>query len=76
MSEFLFISTGAANGQRSRVRIADIPGLFSEGLEEPPAPAAYYPWQSLWQRIASAFAGTAVSISLALRARLAPETSN
>jgi hypothetical protein len=73
MSEFLFISTGAANGQRSRVRIGDIPGLFSEGLEETPAPAAF-PWQSLWQRFAGAFAGAAGSINLPLKARLAPES--
>jgi hypothetical protein len=55
MSKFLFIPSQSANGERIRVNMNDIPRLFSEGLEEPPAPAAF-PWQSLRQRFATVFA--------------------
>ncbi len=66
MSEFLFIPSQSANGERVRVRLNDIPQLFSEGLEEPQAPAASFPWQSLRQRFATVFAAALRDISLDL----------
>ena len=65
MSEFLFIPSRSANGGRIRVNMNDIPRLFSEGLEEPPAPAAF-PWQSLRQRFAAVFAAAINGASLEL----------
>jgi hypothetical protein len=72
MSEFLFIPSESANGERIRVRLNDIPQLFSEGLEEPPAPAASFPWQSLRQRFATVFAAALRDISLSLNLNPVP----
>jgi hypothetical protein len=49
MTEFLFIPTPSATGGRIRVRLNDIPRLFSEGLEEPIRPEASA-WQNRWQK--------------------------
>jgi hypothetical protein len=49
MTEFLFIPMQSANGGRTRVRLNDIPRLFSEGLDEP-AHAEASAWQNRWQK--------------------------
>ncbi len=68
MSEFLFIASLAANGGRVRVHMNDIPRLFSEGAEEPPAPPAFQ-WQSLWQKLAAAFTEPVGQVKLKLKSR-------
>ncbi len=65
MSEFLFIPSRSANAGRIRVNMNDIPRLFSEGLEEPPASAAF-PWQSLRQRFAAVVAAAIGGANLEL----------
>ncbi len=50
MRDSLFLPFKAADGQRRYVALNDIPGLFSEGLEEP-EPEVQKTWQSAWQKL-------------------------
>ncbi len=51
MSDYLFVPSHSANGQRKRIQIANFAQLFSEGLEEEPA-APPLPVKRFWAALA------------------------
>jgi hypothetical protein len=61
MTEFLFIPSQSANGGWLRVRMNDLPRLFSEGLEEPEARQP-----NAWERLRKTVTAAIGSVHLKL----------